>query len=99
MSLWERLRYFILGRRQRKIDSGDERGLAPLISAALKGNTTEVASLLNEGADVDEREDSGRTALMHAAIFGHTCEQLLAGSSAILSRSTSALSSAVLIWA
>lgn len=44
----------------------------PLIEAAYEGNTSQVQSLIEEGADVNEKDASGRTALMIAANRGHT---------------------------
>ena len=44
----------------------------PLIEAAYEGNTVEVQSLIETGADVNEKDASGRTALMIAANRGHT---------------------------
>lgn len=44
----------------------------PLIEAAYEGNTVQVQSLIEEGADVNEKDASGRTALMIAANRGHT---------------------------
>lgn len=44
----------------------------PLIEAAYEGNTVEVQSLIDEGADINEKDASGRTALMIAANRGHT---------------------------
>ena len=36
----------------------------PLIEAAYEGNTVQVQSLIEEGAGVNEKDASGRTALM-----------------------------------
>lgn len=44
----------------------------PLIEAAYEGNTVQVQSLIEEGVDVNEKDASGRTALMIAANRGHT---------------------------
>ncbi len=44
----------------------------PLIEAAYEGNTVQVQALIDEGADVNERDAAGRTALMIAASRGHT---------------------------
>ena len=46
--------------------------ITPLIEAAYEGNTVQVQALIEEGADVNERDASGRTALMIAANRGHT---------------------------
>jgi ankyrin repeat protein len=42
-----------------------------LIRAALKGNTRRVIELLEAGANPNERDVDGRTALMEAAFGGH----------------------------
>ena len=46
----------------------------PLIDAAEKGQTEQVKALLEEGADVNAKEDKdyGRTALLWTASYGHT---------------------------
>jgi excisionase family DNA binding protein len=44
----------------------------PLIEAAYEGNTVQVQSLIEEGVNVNEKDASGRTALMIAANRGHT---------------------------
>jgi excisionase family DNA binding protein len=46
--------------------------IMPLIEAAYEGNTAQVQSLIEEGADINEKDASGRTALMIAANRGHT---------------------------
>jgi excisionase family DNA binding protein len=46
--------------------------LMPLIEAAYEGNTVQVQSLIEEGADLNEKDAAGRTALMIAANRGHT---------------------------
>lgn len=43
-----------------------------LVAAAGRGERREVASLLRRGASVEDRDESGRTALMAAAEEGHT---------------------------
>lgn len=48
------------------------KSIMPLIEAAYEGNTVQVQSFLEEGADVNEKDASGRTALMIAANRGHT---------------------------
>jgi excisionase family DNA binding protein len=44
----------------------------PLIEAAYEGNTGQVQSLIEAGANVNEKDAAGRTALMIAANRGHT---------------------------
>src|SRR3954471_14925347 len=44
----------------------------PLIEAAYEGNTVQVQSLIEAGADINEKDAAGRTALMIAANRGHT---------------------------
>ena len=46
-------------------------GHTPLMRAALKGNTERVKELMNDGADINQRDENGRTALMFAVINGH----------------------------
>src|SRR4030095_3393671 len=46
-------------------------GHTPLMRAALDGNTEKVKELIQQGADVNERDDNGRTALMFAVINTH----------------------------
>ena len=48
-----------------------EHGHTALMRAALDGNTQSVKELLDQGADINRRDDSGRTALMFAVINGH----------------------------
>lgn len=48
------------------------RGVLPLMEAVYEGNTVEVKALIDEGVNVNERDESGRTALMIAANRGHT---------------------------
>lgn len=43
-----------------------------LIYASLYGNAAEVKILLEKGADINSKDDSGHTALMCAAKFGYT---------------------------
>ena len=45
-----------------------EHGHTALMRAAIEGNTEQVRELLNEGADINRRDDNGRTALMFAVI-------------------------------
>lgn len=49
-----------------------DNSIMPLIEAAYEGNTVQVQALLEEGANVNEKDASGRTALMIAANRGHT---------------------------
>jgi hypothetical protein len=43
-----------------------------LLDAAFGGHLAEIQRLIREGANVHEVDDSGRNALMGAAVFGHT---------------------------
>lgn len=43
----------------------------PLMRAALDGNTERVKELIHQGADINRRDDNGRTALMFAVINTH----------------------------
>jgi ankyrin repeat protein len=58
-------------------DSGDQpksdyaARLAVLLEAADKGRVSELQRILKEGADVNDKDDEGETALMHAAASGH----------------------------
>ena len=47
-------------------------GDTPLMRAALDGNTERVRELINQGADVNQRDDNGRTALMFAVVNRHS---------------------------
>ena len=42
-----------------------------LMRAALDGNTESVRELINQGANINRRDDSGRTALMFAVVNRH----------------------------
>jgi len=44
---------------------------ALLFGAAVNGKIDEAEYILNEGADVNAKDDQGKTALMHAAFEGH----------------------------
>ena len=44
---------------------------SPLIVAAVEGNAAVVDLLLSRGADPDLNDTEGRTAVMHAASYGH----------------------------
>ena len=46
-------------------------GHTPLMRAALDGDTESVRELINQGADINRRDDSGRTALMFAVVNRH----------------------------
>lgn len=54
------------------MDTTTTTAVMPLIEAAYEGNTVQVQSLIEEGVDVNEKDASGRTALMIAANRGHT---------------------------
>ena len=46
-------------------------GHTPLMRAALDGNTESVKELINQGGDINQRDDNGRTALMFAVVNRH----------------------------
>ena len=46
-------------------------GHTALMRAALDGNTESVKELINQGGNINQRDDNGRTALMFAVINGH----------------------------
>jgi len=46
-------------------------GHTPLMRAALDGNTETVKELIDQGADINERDENGRTALMFAVMNTH----------------------------
>ncbi len=46
-------------------------GHTSLMQAALDGDTESVRELINQGADINRRDDSGRTALMFAVVNRH----------------------------
>jgi len=46
-------------------------GHTPLMRAALDGNTESVKELINQGVDINQRDDNGRTALMFAVVNRH----------------------------
>jgi len=46
-------------------------GHTALMRAALDGNTEQVKELLNQGAEINQRDENGRTALMFAVINRH----------------------------
>ena len=56
-----------------ELSAAEEHGPShtPLMRAALDGNTERVKELIHQGADINQRDDVGRTALMFAAINGH----------------------------
>jgi uncharacterized protein len=70
-----------------------------LIEAAAKGEITRVKNLLAKGADVNAREQQGRTALMEAAAKGQTAsvEVLLAKGADIHARDQDGMTA--LMWA
>ena len=53
------------------ISSADMSGSTPLHLAAIKGTSANIRVLLEAGADVNQRDRQGRTALSDAASFGH----------------------------
>ena len=46
-------------------------GHTALMRAALDGNTETVKELIHQGADIDQRDDTGRTALIFAVVNSH----------------------------
>ena len=46
-------------------------GHTPLMRAALDGDTESVKELINQGGDINQRDDNGRTALMFAVVNRH----------------------------
>ena len=44
--------------------------LYELISASIEGRLSRVSQMLNQGMDVNQRDEAGRTALMEASAFG-----------------------------
>jgi ankyrin repeat protein len=46
-------------------------GHTSLMQAALDGDTERVRELINQGADINRRDDNGRTALMFVVINRH----------------------------
>ena len=46
-------------------------GHTPLMRAALDGNTQRVRELIQQGEDINQRDDNGRTALIFAVINTH----------------------------
>jgi ankyrin repeat protein len=54
------------------VNAGDEKGLTPLMSAAIRGLTDVVRQLLGAGARVNSRDRGGATALVWACRYGAT---------------------------
>ena len=56
-----------------ELSAADEygHGHTSLMRAALDGNTERVKELIDQGADINQRDDNGRTALMFAVINTH----------------------------
>lgn len=50
---------------------GYSHGHTPMMRAALDGDTERVKELINQGADINQRDDNGRTALMFAVVNRH----------------------------
>ena len=50
---------------------GYSHGHTPLMRAALDGDTESVKELLNQGVDINQRDDNDRTALMFAVVNNH----------------------------
>ncbi len=48
----------------------EREGLTPLMVAAQKGDTATMMVLIENGADVNEIDAMGQTALMHALLMG-----------------------------
>ena len=56
-----------------ELSTADEydHGHTVLMRAALDGNTERVRELIDQGADINQRDDNGRTALMFAVVNLH----------------------------
>lgn len=56
-----------------ELSAADEysHGHTVLMRAALDGNTERVKELIDQGADINQRDDNGRTALMFAVVNLH----------------------------
>jgi ankyrin repeat protein len=57
---------------QKLSEAGQRRLNAELREAARDGDTKALQELIGEGAEVDARDDDGKTALMHAVLLGET---------------------------
>ncbi|KAJ7373499.1 hypothetical protein OS493_011096 [Desmophyllum pertusum] len=66
----ELVRYFV-EQHEADIHGRNSLGRTPLHVAALKGQSDTVSYLLNQGADINSREESGRSALFYAVYEGH----------------------------
>ena len=58
-------------RAELSVAEGYRGGHTALMRAALDGNTEKVTELIQQGVDINQRDENGRTALMFAVINSH----------------------------
>ncbi|HKB64599.1 MAG TPA: ankyrin repeat domain-containing protein [Pyrinomonadaceae bacterium] len=58
-------------RAELSVAEGYRDGHTALMRAALDGNTEKVTELIQQGVDINQRDEDGRTALMFAVINSH----------------------------